>query len=129
MRRFFQKIRDGFIRFMYGRYGRNDAINMVILGLALIMDVVFMFTGFFVWYIISFLLVGLMLFRILSKNVQKRYNENQKFLNFFRRLKMLRKYHIYKCPGCRQKIRIPRKGGKRVEIRCPKCGQTFIKKI
>ena len=77
-------------------------------------------------------------FRMFSRNVSKRYAENEAFLagvykirNFFRSQKGLWKqrkvYHIYKCPGCRQKIRIPKGKGK-IEIRCPKCGTTFIKK-
>ena len=37
-------------------------------------------------------------------------------------------YHIYSCPGCGQKIRIPRGGFKKVEIECPKCHTKFIKR-
>ena len=37
-----------------------------------------------------------------------------------------RRYKIFSCPGCKQKIRIPRNHGK-VSIRCPKCGHDFIK--
>ncbi len=73
-----------------------------------------------------------------SRNVRKRYDENVRFLNktakirgFFKSQKNLmaqrKDYHIYTCPGCKQKIRIPRGKGK-IEIRCPKCGTTFIKK-
>lgn len=68
-------------------------------------------------------------FRMFSRNVRKRYDENVRFLNktakirgFFKSQKNLmaqrKDYHIYTCPGCKQKIRIPRGKGK-IEIRCP----------
>ena len=76
--------------------------------------------------------------RIFSRNVQKRYAENQAYLmktykirNWFQNQKNIwqqrKVYHIYTCPSCKQKIRIPKGKGK-IEVRCPKCGTTFIKK-
>ena len=75
---------------------------------------------------------------VLIRLGEKRYAENQAFLaktygirNFFRKQKNIwqqrRVYHIYTCPSCKQKIRIPKGKGK-IEVRCPKCGTTFIKK-
>ena len=78
-------------------------------------------------------------FRIFSKNISKRYQENQKYLQAMDKLKarfqkekrmmsQRKDYHIYSCPGCGQKIRIPRGGFKKVEIECPKCHTKFIKR-
>lgn len=89
-------------------------------------------------YIFGWVAIIYCYFRIFSKNITKRYAENQKYLaktyklrSFFYKQKELMKqrkvYHIYKCPSCKQKIRIPRGKGK-IEVRCPKCGTTFIKK-
>ena len=77
-------------------------------------------------------------FRIFSRNIQQRYAENQKYLQMtskfrlrFNKEKNLMKqrktHHIYSCPGCGQKIRIPRGKGK-IEIECPKCHTKFVKR-
>ena len=36
-------------------------------------------------------------------------------------------FKFFKCPACRQKIRVPKGKGK-IEITCPRCGDRFIKK-
>ena len=73
-----------------------------------------------------------------SRNITRRSQENNAYIRLHfqvsERLKgwrfhleERRRYKIFSCPGCKQKIRIPRNHGK-VSIRCPKCGHDFIKK-
>ncbi len=89
-------------------------------------------------YILGWVLVIYCYFRVFSRNIPKRYAENQAFLSktykirtFFQKQKNIwqqrKTHHIYTCPSCKQKIRIPKGKGK-IEVRCPKCGTTFIKK-
>lgn len=77
-------------------------------------------------------------YRMFSKKFDKRYKENQIFLNLRYKLVcqkdiILKKYHnskqfrIFKCPNCEQKIRIPRGKGN-ISIKCPKCRIEFVKK-
>ena len=90
------------------------------------------------FYFLGWVLIIYCYFRVFSRNISKRYAENQKYLAKTYKLRTYiqqqknslaqrKVYHIYKCPGCKQKIRIPKGKGK-IEIRCPKCGTTFIKK-
>ena len=129
-------MREKLQRCMWGRYG-NDQLNKFLLGAALVCMVLSMFhvPGA---YLLALALLIYCYFRMFSKNVSKRYAENQAYLAksykircFFAKQKDLfrqrKQYHIYKCPGCSQKIRIPRGKGK-IEICCPKCGTKFIKK-
>ena len=71
-------------------------------------------------------LLGWALFRTLSRNTYKRYQENRKFLQIFDRLKD-RQHRYFDCPKCRQTVRVPRGKGK-IAISCPKCGEKFIRK-
>lgn len=77
-------------------------------------------------------------YRSLSRNISKRTEENYRFYslkdrfnNKFRNLKEQwanrKLYHYYRCPQCRQKLRVPRGRG-RIQISCPRCGTQFIKK-
>ena len=128
MRALLDRFKQSTIRFMQGRYGA-DKLNMALLSGSLLFEILYMFLRLQILNIVSLVLIALVIFRMFSKNIEKRYAEGQKFERFLKRLKTLKTHHIYKCPSCKQKIRVPRLHGKRVEIRCPKCGETFIKRV
>ena len=122
---------------MAGRYG-NDKLNqfLLVLVLALILVNVFVQSRALYWLE----LIGLVFcyFRMLSKNFKAREEENQVYMRLYLkaqdtvmkwkfRMEQAEEYHIYKCPNCGQKIRIPRGKGK-ISIHCPKCNTDFIKK-
>lgn len=130
------KMRERLIRFMSGRYG-FDAFGKCILIIAIVLTVLSTLLGSELLNLIAWALLIYTYFRIFSKNIYKRAAENQTYLaktykirNRFAKEKRLlqqrKTHHIYKCPTCKQKIRIPKGKGK-IEIRCPKCHTTFIK--
>lgn len=129
-------MKEKFLRFMYGRNGM-DAFNRSLFLTAIILYVLSSLTDVGLLYWISVVMLFYAYYRMFSKNLYKRSEENRTYLNKtakFRykaqikwsHLKQLRTHHIYKCPTCKQKIRIPRGKG-RIEIRCPRCKSTFIK--
>ena len=124
-------------RFMAGRYG-NDQLNQFIFIVAIISMVLEIITRQSLFYTLTLVLLILAYVRVFSRNINKRYEENMKYLqkkdailNKFRRQKYYaaqrRNFHIYTCPQCKQKIRIPKGKGK-ISITCPKCRTSFIKK-
>ena len=123
------KIAAGIRHFMMGRYG-TDKLNMVILGGGLIASLVSMFIHFapvnLLLTAVSYALMGWAIFRTLSRNTYKRYQENRKYLMFMQRLKD-RDHRYFDCPRCRQQVRVPRGKGK-IAISCPKCKEKFIRK-
>ena len=124
-------------RFMAGRYG-NDQLNQFIFIVAIISMVLEIITRQSLFYTLTLVLLILAYVRVFSRNINKLYEENMKFLqkkdailNKFRKQKYYaaqrRNFHIYTCPQCKQKIRIPKGKGK-ISITCPKCRTSFIKK-
>lgn len=129
-------MRDKLNQFMRGRYG-NDRFNQFLMIIALVC-LVLSFFGLNVFYLIALLFMVYAYYRMFSRKIYQRSAENQWYLQkenkvrgwFVRRKKEFaqrKTHHIYKCPGCKQKIRVPRGRG-RIEIRCQKCGTKFIKK-
>ncbi len=125
-----------FQRFMSGRYG-FDQLNGFLCILSLILVVLGAWlSGFLYWLGLALLLWCY--YRIFSRNIQKRYAENMKYLSLQNQAKdwlarqklrfdQRKVYRYFKCPHCRQSIRVPRGRG-RISITCPKCGTSFIKK-
>ena len=74
----------------------------------------------------KYVLMAIVIFRMLSRNTYKRYQENRKYLTLVERLKD-REHRYFDCPRCRQPVRVPRGKGK-IAITCPKCREKFIKK-
>ena len=123
------KITKGLRNFMMGRYG-TDKLNIAILGAGLILCLLVMFIRVpLLDLLLTVLSYGLMIwaiFRSLSRNTYKRYQENRKYLRFLDRIKD-REHRYFDCPRCRQPVRVPRGKGK-IAITCPKCKEKFIKK-
>ena len=122
------KLRSALQRFMAGRYG-TDKLNMAILCTGLVFSLLASFMPGaaikLVCTTIAYALMFLAIFRSLSRNVYKRYEENRKFLLFFQKLKD-KDHRYYNCPRCRQQVRVPKGKGK-ISITCPKCREKFIK--
>ena len=126
-----------FTRFMQGRYGVDSLsrfLSVLLLAfIALALFVRIPFSG-----MITFVILVILYWRMFSRDIPKRYEENQKFLqirdkllgrfsSFGSNMSQFKDYHIYKCPRCNQKIRIPRGKG-HIMVRCPSCGYEFHKK-
>lgn len=129
-------MKEKFYRFMQGRYG-NDQFNQFLL-IASVISIVLSFFGSSVFYPVALVILGYTYFRMLSKNTYKRSEENRKYLQATAKMRtrmqkwknemqQRKTHHIYKCPSCKQKIRVP-KGKGRIEIKCPKCQNRFVKK-
>ena len=128
-RQLLAKLTAGFRNFMVGRYG-TDRLNMVILSVGLVASFLSVLIKFPpVNLVLFFLSYGMMfwaIFRTLSRNTFKRYQENRKFLQLTGRLKD-REHRYFDCPKCRQMVRVPRGKGK-ISITCPRCREKFVKK-
>ena len=130
-------LRERFNRFMQGRYGFDD-FSGFLLGVSVVLLLLNMFFRIPLLNTAALAVLAWLYFRVLSRNYARRAAENRKYLEHTagirrflaekkRRLLQLRTHHIYRCPGCGQKIRIPRGRG-RIVITCPKCRQEFTKK-
>ena len=123
------KIRSALQRFMMGRYG-TDKLNMAILITGLVICLIGMFipqaTVRLVLTVISYVLMAVAVWRCLSRNTYQRYRENRKYLLFVDQLKD-RQHKYFDCPRCKQTVRVPRGKGK-ISVKCPKCGEKFIRK-
>ena len=125
-------------RLMYGRNG-SDQLGRTAIVAALVLDVASMFVirnrhlqlvgSLLYWVAMALLLYAI--FRVFSKNLYKRREENSKFLQWTWKVKNGRSaakarhadtaHKYFTCKNCKTICRVPVGKGK-VIITCPKCG-------
>ena len=130
-------MKEKFRQFMIGRYG-TDGLNQFLSMTSIVLLLLSLLTRFSLFTWLGLALLILCYYRSLSRNISKRTEENYQYYTLkdridrkFRGLKdqwaNRKLYHYYRCPQCRQKLRVPRGRG-RIQISCPRCGTQFIKK-
>lgn len=124
-------------KFMHGRYG-IDELYKLLFKLYLITFLIDLFINSPILTIIELIIVIIMFYRILSKNIKQRQKENKKYLQIknkllkpFNNLKRNfkdRDYHVYKkCKHCKTTLKLPLPNKKGIQlVKCPKC-KTKIK--
>lgn len=145
---FWQKIKQSFRSFMNGRHG-SDELSMALLWSGLICyllgSIIGSIQGSTIWLMVGMVLniVGFAayvftIFRMFSRNNEKRSAENRRYLSVKNRQKTKRRqarvrfqnrkqYKYFKCPGCRAWLRLPRNAGV-VTVTCSRCHNSFTQK-
>ena len=132
-----QKFKDGVRNFMIGRNGA-DQLSMAMLIAGIVLSLLTSITKLAIFNFLGLIILVLTIFRMFSRNLEKRRAENQKFVNFranfgtnakqlMNRLKNMKKYKYFKCPQCGALLRLPRKVGE-VTVTCGKCKNQFKQK-
>ena len=133
-------MKEKLAHFMAGRNG-NDQLNLFLLGV----DVVVLLIASLLrsgvskaLYAAALVLLGLCYFRMLSRNLPRRREENGKYIRAHYRASAALKirhekwvqrkdYKFFTCPSCKTTLRVPRGHGK-IKIVCRKCGNSFTGK-
>ena len=130
-------LKEKLYRFMAGRYGADQLSRFLSIA-ALVLIVVNLFARSLLLWLLGLLLLVFAYVRMLSKNHEKRRQENDRYLrlkyrltggvrNWNDRRKQRRDYVFFRCPSCRAMLRVPRGKG-RIRVTCRKCGNAFERK-
>ncbi len=127
-----------------GRRCGLDELNNLIMLIGFIYVVAALFTKNKIFLLLGAVFIILCYVRVFSKNLEKRKKENVFYMRYMgnvvleaRILKLMirmkfksimdKEYAYFVCGECHQVIRVP-KGKNKVNIRCPKCNHTFVKR-
>ena len=111
-------MREKLRQFMIGRYG-TDGLNQFLSIASIVMLLISLITRVSLFTYVGMVLLILCYYRSLSRNISKRTEENYKFYTIKDRITgkanglkdqwaNRKLYHYYRCPQCRQKLRVPR---------------------
>ncbi len=121
---------------MYGRYG-SDQLSIFLLVTYFVLYLISAITGLGFIYYISLAMIIYSLFRSMSRNIEKRRQENVQFLKLagpalqWRKMRSTirrdKEHRYFRCPNCKQYLRVPKGKGK-LSITCRSCGTSFEEK-
>lgn len=134
---FWQKMKMNLARFMEGRYG-VDYLGNFTLYAGLILTILDMFLGSGLLGLMGMALYVITVFRMFSKNREKRMVENRKYIEltgdwkkkfhqFKLRMKNSKQYKYFKCPNCKALLRLNRGCGQK-HVTCARCKHEFDQK-
>lgn len=129
-------MKERFNRFMIGRYGMDELGKFLNYASIAVIFICAIFLPKATAFGLALIIINY--FRVFSKNINARSNENSmylrkrnKLLGWFssqkKRFDQRKTHRFYKCPSCKKTIRVPKGKGK-IEITCPVCNGSFIKK-
>ena len=131
-------IRERIAGFMAGRYG-TDRLYHFLLAICSILIIINIFANSFILSILESALIVYTFYRVMSRNIYKRQQENEKFIKIIDKPKKFinlqkckvrdRETHVYrKCPSCKNNLRLPKQKGKHTVV-CPCCKNRFDVRI
>ena len=126
-------------KFMSGRYGTDPLYRFLLLSAVVCVFIATLLsersTIGLLFNAAAYLLLIWAVFRIFSRNIEKRYLENLYYLEqvgaIRRKIRIRKEMHrqrkdfkFFVCPTCKTNLRVPKGKGK-VNITCSKCGNRF----
>lgn len=141
MKKFFTNLGLKLQRFMAGRYGIDKLWTVLLIGyfiLVIIANILYRFSkvSYYAIFALAAALLVFALFRVFSKNIEARRNENNTWLAFTAKIRQKfmfaknkwkqRKTHKFvKCSQCKKTLRLPKHKGK-IKVTCPHCNNQFV---
>lgn len=123
--------------FMAGRNGFDRLAVISLIAAIVVKNIAWFFHNWLYGAanLLALALFGYTAFRVLSRNVAKRREENYwltrtvdnlrvRHTNRKAKYAQSKQYKFFTCPGCKNNLRVPRGKGK-IQITCPRCGQRF----
>lgn len=131
-----EKLKLNLQQWAKGRHG-NDALNYVLVILALVTNIFALIFHIFILDSLAFLLLWLSLYRSWSRDIAARRRENSVYLEKTAKIRkevqqliqrVRDKEHTYfRCPQCEHQLRVP-KGVGTIRVTCTCCRHSFLKK-
>ena len=141
MKAFFTNLAYKFQRFMTGRYGIDKLWNALLIFYlisVILANAVYRYSkiAYAAFLVLSTAILIFALYRVFSKNIEMRRDENESWLKFTGKIKQKamfqknkwnqRKTHKFiKCKKCKKTLRLPKHKGK-INVTCPHCKNQFI---